>query len=259
MFQIISKFVIILNSAAEIYLNQEKSMVDIKKTAYLKSMGIPLWRSNKCRLDGAIAISDDYLDSTASPQKEFAPQNDAARAEWDQFKSELEHCVSCEICKTRKQIVLGDGNLNADIMIIGEAPGANEDEQGKPFVGRAGQLLTNMLLSIGIDRKNVYIANILKCRPPNNRDPSPEEIKNCMPFLQKQIAVIQPKVMITLGRIASQALLNTDKTMGNLRGKVFEYGEAKIPLIPTYHPAYLLRSPTQKAKVYEDLLIIKKD
>lgn len=222
-------------------------MIDIEKIAYLKAMGIELW----CRRD--VPLDDQENNVAIMPEKSSVQSFD-----WNQFQQEVHQCVACEICKARKNVVFGYGNVNADIMIIGEAPGASEDEQGKPFVGRAGQLLTNMLLSIGIDREQVYITNILKCRPPNNRDPLPNEVKNCMPFLEKQMKQIAPKAIITLGRIAAQTLLETDQTMGHLREKVYEYGERKTPFIPMYHPAYLLRSPSQKGKAYEDLLLIKR-
>ncbi|HBY56185.1 MAG TPA: uracil-DNA glycosylase, partial [Coxiellaceae bacterium] len=144
------------------------------------------------------------------------------------------------------------------VMFIGEAPGANEDLKGEPFVGRAGMLLNSMLRSIGLERTDVYIANILKCRPPNNRDPLPQEVKLCTPYLQQQIALIQPKVLIAVGRIAAQFLLNTMESMSKLRGNTYQYGEQKIPLLVTYHPAYLLRSPSEKRKAYVDFLLIKK-
>ena len=142
-------------------------------------------------------------------------------------------------------------------MFIGEAPGANEDLQGEPFVGRAGMLLNAMLQAIGLNRSEIYIANILKCRPPENRDPTPEEVKLCTPYLQQQIAIIQPKILVAVGRIAAQFLLNTDEAMSKLRGKIFAYGEQKIPLLVTYHPAYLLRSPREKSKAYTDMLVLQ--
>ncbi len=150
------------------------------------------------------------------------------------------------------------GNPNADLLVIGEAPGANEDKQGEPFVGRGGQLLTNMLLAIGLKREDVYIANILKSRPPNNRDPSPEEVKACTPFLLKQISLIKPKLILAVGRIAAHFLCGGNASMANSRGNLFYYGIYKIPLIVTYHPAYLLRSPREKRKAWQDMQWLKK-
>ncbi len=138
-------------------------------------------------------------------------------------------------------------------MVIGEAPGADEDAQGEPFVGRAGQLLTAMLKACGLERPNVFIANILKCRPPNNRDPLPEEVRECLPYLTRQIARIRPQLILAVGRIAAQNLLATDAPLGRLRGQVHRYGELDTPLVVTYHPAYLLRSPGEKRKAWDDL------
>jgi len=164
-------------------------------------------------------------------------------------------CKACILCETRTQTVFGTGSSHAKIMFIGEAPGAEEDKQGKPFVGRAGQLLTQMLKAIQLTREEVFIANILKCRPPQNRDPLPEEVAKCTPFLQEQIDLIQPKLLVALGRISAHYLLNTKTALTKLRGQIFEYN--KIPLIVTYHPAYLLRAPQEKVKAYEDLKKIK--
>jgi uracil-DNA glycosylase family 4 len=136
---------------------------------------------------------------------------------------------------------------------VGEAPGADEDRQGEPFVGRAGQLLNSMLRAIGLSREQVFIANVLKCRPPGNRDPAPQEIAECLPYLERQIALIKPKIMLAVGRIASQALLHTDVPLGRLRQQVHAFGSSRVPLVVTYHPAYLLRTPVDKRKAWEDL------
>jgi DNA polymerase len=149
--------------------------------------------------------------------------------------------------------VFGVGNSAADWMIIGEAPGAEEDRRGEPFVGRAGKLLDEMLLAVGQRRRDVFIANILKCRPPNNRDPSAEESASCRPYLQRQIELVQPKIILAVGRIAAQQLLQSDAPVGRLRGKVHDLD--RIPLVVTYHPAYLLRSPSQKRKSWDDLCL----
>src|SRR3954454_3186781 len=151
----------------------------------------------------------------------------------------------------RRQIVFGTGSITAEIMFVGEAPGADEDEQGVPFVGRAGQLLTKMIVAMGLSREDVYIANVLKCRPPGNRNPEPDEIETCEPFLFRQLASIQPKVVIALGAFAARTLLKTEEPISRLRGRVFEFRGAK--LIPTFHPSYLLRSPGNKREAWDDL------
>ena len=163
----------------------------------------------------------------------------------------VKNCTRCGLYKTRTQTVFGTGNRKARVMFIGEAPGAEEDKQGKPFVGRAGKLLTQMLRAIGCSREDVFIANILKCRPPNNRDPQADEVEQCTPYLKEQIALIKPDVLVALGRIASHFLLNTTTSLSKLRGQVFKFNNT--PLLVTYHPAYLLRTPADKAKAYEDL------
>lgn len=204
----------------------------IDKKRYLKEMGIEVW--------------EDKNKVVVQPQR------------LEDIKQQVANCTLCPLHKTRTHAVFGVGNEHADIMFIGEAPGANEDLQGEPFVGRAGMLLNEMLKSIGLKRTDVYIANILKCRPPKNRDPDPQEVKLCTPYLQKQISLIKPKLLVAVGRIAAQFLLNTTEAMARLRGDIYYYGEDKTPLIVTYHPAYLLRSPAEKRKAYIDFLLIKK-
>jgi DNA polymerase len=174
--------------------------------------------------------------------------------DWERLREAVSSCHACELCATRTQTVFGVGNRQADLMIIGEAPGADEDRQGEPFVGRAGQLLNLMLEAIGLGRDQVYIANILKCRPPGNRDPRPEEALCCEPYLMRQIALLRPRVLLSVGRISAQNLLKTDAPIGRLRGRWFELGPEGTPLTVTYHPAYLLRSPDQKSKSWKDLL-----
>jgi len=170
---------------------------------------------------------------------------------WGSLRQCVMNCMACELHAARTQTVFGVGNQNADIMFIGEAPGFYEDQKGEPFVGRAGQLLNAMLEAIELQRKEIYIANILKCRPPENRDPSPEEVKRCTPFLEQQIALVKPRLLVALGRIAAHYLLDTKNSLSQLRGKVYSY--ANTPLVVTYHPAYLLRNPLDKAKAYMDL------
>jgi DNA polymerase len=174
-------------------------------------------------------------------------------AQWDALKAEVLTCKKCSLHTTRTQGVFGVGNRRADWLIIGEAPGAEEDRQGEPFVGRAGQLLNAMLKAIGLPRESVFIANVLKSRPPGNRDPKPEEVSACLPYLMRQIALLQPKLMLAVGRIAAQNLLATDLSLSRLRGQVHTFGELNTPLIVTYHPAYLLRTPADKRKAWEDL------
>ena len=176
---------------------------------------------------------------------------------WSELADTVAACTRCELHQTRTQTVFGVGDPAADWMIIGEAPGADEDRQGEPFVGKAGQLLDEMLRAVGLKRPHVFISNILKCRPPNNRDPKPEEVDACSDFLQQQIAEVKPKLIVAVGRIAAQNLLHSDKPVGQLRGKVHELGESRIPVVVTYHPAYLLRSPGQKQKAWEDLCLAR--
>ncbi len=187
----------------------------------------------------------------------MAPNNAVAGSpvlnDWQSLKVRVETCQQCDLHRSRKQTVFGSGDADADWMIIGEAPGAEEDRQGEPFVGRAGQLLNSMLLAIGLKREQVFIANILKCRPPDNRDPKIEEVVQCEEYLRQQIAHVQPRVILALGRIAAQNLLKTDTAIGKMRGQRYVYPDTDIPLIVTYHPAYLLRSPAQKSKSWEDL------
>ena len=179
----------------------------------------------------------------------------STQAAWEALRTAVPACTLCGLHKERTQTVFGVGNPRAQWLIIGEAPGAEEDRQGEPFVGRAGQLLNAMLAAIGLKREEVFICNILKCRPPQNRDPKPEEAAACAPFLQKQIELVQPRIILALGRIAAQNLLRTDTPIGRMRGQRYEYPDPKVPVVVTYHPAYLLRSPTEKRKVWEDLQI----
>jgi uracil-DNA glycosylase len=191
------------------------------------------------------------LTPVPSPGSFPPPREDGA--DWAELRTRVAACTRCSLSATRTQTVFGVGNLQADWLIVGEAPGAEEDRKGEPFVGRAGQLLNSMLLAIGLPREQVYIANVLKCRPPGNRDPSPTEAAECLPFLERQIALLKPKIMLVVGRIAAQNLLRTDKTLGSLRQQVHKFGLSQVPLVVTYHPAYLLRTPTDKRKAWEDL------
>lgn len=177
--------------------------------------------------------------------------------QWDCLQKRVTACIACSLHQTRTQTVFGVGSREAKLMLIGEAPGFYEDQQGEPFVGRAGQLLTAMIKTIGFDRPQVYIANILKCRPPNNRDPRPDEVALCTPFLNEQINLVHPKLLVAVGRIAAHYLLKTKTSLESLRQKIHAYGENNIPLLVTYHPAYLLRNPRDKKKAYIDLQLIQ--
>ncbi|MDE0299307.1 MAG: uracil-DNA glycosylase [Candidatus Poribacteria bacterium] len=181
------------------------------------------------------------------------PENPSPFAGFDisRLRDEAMACERCELHATRNTVVFGTGNDKADLMFVGEAPGADEDQQGEPFVGRAGQLLTKIIMAMGLTRDDVYIANIIKCRPPGNRNPKPVEIETCEPFLLKQVELIQPKVICALGSFAAQALLHTDEKISRLRGRFHDYHGAK--LMPTYHPAFLLRNPHSKREVWEDM------
>ena len=190
---------------------------------------------------------------------EAAPPSRAqqiSRLDWHALQAEVATCTACGLCKTRSNTVFGVGSTQADWLIVGEAPGADEDKQGEPFVGQAGKLLDNMLAAIGLQRgEGVFIANVLKCRPPQNRDPNPHEVAQCEPFLLRQIELLQPKIIVAVGRIAAQSLLKNDAKIGALRGQVHRYHG--VPLIVTYHPAYLLRSPLEKAKAWQDLCLAR--
>jgi len=211
-----------------------------RQRLYLQAMEIPVWES---RLPGT------------SPESAVVdvPNAQVAAVDWPAFRAEVAQCQLCSLHKTRTQTVFGVGDVHAKIMVIGEAPGADEDQQGEPFVGRAGQLLNEMLFAIGIKREQVFIANILKCRPPNNRDPLPEEAAQCRPYLLRQIDAIRPRVLLAVGRVAAQNLLQSEEPIGQMRGRAHAFGAAKIPLVATYHPAYLLRSPLEKRKAWDDL------
>lgn len=187
-----------------------------------------------------------------APARRPAPAGDIAGLGWDDLEARIRECDACALCKRRKQAVPGVGDRQADWLFVGEGPGAEEDERGEPFVGQAGRLLDNMLASIGLARGNdVYIGNAVKCRPPNNRTPETDELAACFPYLERQIALIKPRLIVALGRPAAQALLNQEVRIAAARGKLFEFGG--IPVVVTYHPAYLLRNLADKAKAWEDL------
>ena len=203
--------------------------------------------------------SSGTVEAAASPAKLADPTRAADLAavagyDWPELEAAVKGCTRCPLHLTRTQGVFGVGNRKARWMIVGEAPGADEDRQGEPFVGRAGQLLNSMLRAIGLQREDVFIANILKSRPPNNRDPKPEEVQACIPYLFRQIELVNPTLILCVGRIAAQTLLDTTVTIGKLRGQVHRLASGR-PMIVTYHPAYLLRSPVEKRKSWADLLL----
>jgi DNA polymerase len=173
--------------------------------------------------------------------------------DWAQLRERVATCTRCGLAATRTQTVFGVGNHAAEWLVVGEAPGAEEDLRGEPFVGRAGQLLNAMLRAIGLTREQVYIANMLKCRPPQNRDPLAGEVAECAPYLERQVALLKPKIVLVVGRIAAQNLLQTTVPLGRLRQQVHTYGAARVPMVVTYHPAYLLRTPGDKRKAWDDL------
>lgn len=183
--------------------------------------------------------------------------NIASASGWDELKAQVKDCIACKLRAGCTQTVFGVGDENADWLFVGEGPGADEDERGEPFVGQAGKLLDNMLASIKLKRgNNVYIANIVKCRPPNNRAPEADEVATCLPYLRQQIALIKPKLIVALGKTAATALLGKEATLGSMRGTLHDF--EGTPLLVTYHPAYLLRSPAEKAKAWQDLCLAVK-
>ena len=233
-------------------------MDESKRLFYLDQMGIQAWVSNTQVVEEVQKQHDEALAVTAEPnsiteQEVLSPKEIKTAANLEELKKTVADCTLCELHRSRKQTVFGTGHPAADWLIIGEAPGADEDRLGEPFVGRAGQLLTSMLRAMGLAREEVFIANILKCRPPNNRDPQIQEVNHCSTYLRQRIELIQPKIILVLGRIAAQSLLNVDTPIGKLRGQKFTFQDTEIPVVATYHPAYLLRSPQQKRQSWEDL------
>ncbi len=222
--------------------------MDNRKASYLRELEIMPWHY---RFAAPVEIEEHQ------PQQTVATI-EATPGDWEPLQQAVAGCTACGLHSTRTQTVFGVGNRNAKLMFIGEAPGFHEDEQGEPFVGRAGQLLTAMIKTMGFQREDVYIANILKCRPPNNRDPLPEEVNLCTRYLTQQIKLIKPQLLAAVGRISAHYLLQTKNSLESLRGKTHQYGEDKTPLIVTYHPAYLLRNPADKKKAFVDLQFIQR-
>jgi DNA polymerase len=229
------------------------TMNDGRRLAYLEALGVDVYvRRGVARVPAVESAPAESL-AVSTP----LPAASTAGLDWEPLRAAVSACTRCALHETRTQAVFGVGNQRAQWMFIGEAPGAEEDRQGEPFVGRAGQLLTSMLKALGFAREDVYIANVLKCRPPGNRDPKPAEALQCRGYLERQIELVAPKLIVAVGRIAAHNLLATDTALARLRGKVHALGPQGWPLVVTYHPAYLLRSPGEKRKAWQDLLFAR--
>lgn len=254
--------------------------LDARRTALWHAMGLgPLWQPRDAAIDVVAAAvttgqgAPTTVVEPASPAALAVPL--AARAsagvaataalDWPELEQAVAACTACGLCRSRKQTVFGVGHVRAEWMLIGEAPGAEEDARGEPFVGQAGKLLDNMLASVGLSREgqdprsSVYIANVLKCRPPGNRNPEPAEVAQCEPFLKRQLALVQPRLVLVMGRFAAQSLLGSDASIASLRGRVHHVSVdgRQVPVVVTYHPAYLLRNLADKAKSWADLCLAK--
>jgi len=239
-----------------------------RRELFLEEMGLtPLWRLKTSQVEAtedASAVAVETIAATTQPSAGVDASVGAddraariARMDWTELKAAVAACAACGLRKTCTQTVFGIGDEKADWLLVGEAPGAEEDARGQPFVGQAGRLLDSMLAGIGLKRgENVYIANVLKCRPPGNRNPAPLEVAQCAPHLMRQVELIQPKLILAMGRFACQTLLETDASIASLRGRLHRY--QGVPLIVTYHPAYLLRSLADKAKAWEDLCFARR-
>ncbi|WP_242445743.1 uracil-DNA glycosylase [Chromatium okenii] len=261
---------------------EDVTMDETRRRAYLEAMDISLWQPRfaasptsstpavmPAAAPASAVIMEQSVESTVihpapAPIVEVIPPAPMietaapviAAPDWNTLIARVSACRACGLCEQRTQTVFGSGKRDAALMFIGEAPGAEEDQTGEPFVGRAGKLLTAIVRAMGLEREQIYIANVVKCRPPDNRNPHPDEIAACAEYLREQVALIQPRMMLALGGVAGQSLLHTTETVGALRGRWFTFGETKIPLRVTYHPAYLLRSPNQKVKVWNDLVAV---
>jgi uracil-DNA glycosylase len=224
---------------------------------YLDVMGVQRWVL-RTTPEAPSPVADTPDPETAPVPRDQATGDDIALLDWDDLAARVAECTRCaELAASRTQTVFGVGDRQADWLFIGEAPGVEEDRRGEPFVGPAGQLLDSMLFALGLKRgQGVYIANILKCRPPGNRDPRPEESRACREYLDRQIGLIRPRVIVALGRVAAHSLLDTDEPLARLRGRTLDYRDT--PLVVTYHPAYLLRNPADKRKAWEDLRLARR-
>lgn len=233
---------------------------ETRRRQYLDAMGIQVWLAARPAqaTSPAPPAATTYIAEVAEVADAQEVGDDIAGLTWEALRGRVLRCTRCGLHKTRTQGVFGVGDPAAQWLIVGEAPGAEEDRQGEPFVGPAGKLLNNMLLAVGLRREQVYITNIVKSRPPNNRDPLPEEARACEPYLQRQIALIRPKLVLAVGRVAAQSLLKTERPVGALRGRKWHYPDTDIPVVVTYHPAYLLRSPQEKRKAWDDLQLARR-
>jgi DNA polymerase len=230
-------------------------MVDARQLAYLQALGVDVYVPRGAPMLTPAAARSAAAPAVAQVAAEGAPPPGAESGlDWHELRAAVAGCQRCELHATRTQTVFGVGDPGARWMFIGEAPGAEEDKQGEPFVGRAGQLLTAMIRALGLRREDVFIANVLKCRPPGNRDPKPGEAASCRGYLERQVTLVDPTLVVAVGRIAAQSLLATETPLAKLRGKVHSFGARAWPLVVTYHPAYLLRSPGEKRKAWQDLL-----
>ncbi len=228
----------------------------------LREMGLgPVWKLRAAPVEASVAVEVLAAQVVVEPELPAAVEPAPASPgpgvmSWDELRSAVAACRKCGLCEARKQAVLGVGDVNADWLFVGEGPGAEEDQRGEPFVGQAGKLLDNMLAAIGLRRgSDVYIANSVKCRPPENRTPTPEETAACLPYLERQIELIRPKLIVALGRPAAQTLLQSEVKIGAARGRLHDH--RGIPVIVTYHPAYLLRTLQDKARAWEDLCFMR--
>ena len=227
-----------------------------RQIAMLREIGVRVWAPPEEEAPAVPAVSED---AAAPARPSLAPASPVGTLDWPALRDAVAACTACKLCETRRQTVFGVGNTRAHWMIVGEAPGEQEDRQGEPFVGKSGQLLDNMLRSVSLTRgeaepaQQVYIANTLKCRPPGNRNPLPDELAKCEAFLIRQVQLVQPKIILAMGAFAVQSLLRSTEPVGKLRGRVHRY--QGVPLIVTYHPAYLLRNLVDKAKAWDDLCL----
>jgi uracil-DNA glycosylase len=236
-----------------------------RRPKYLRALGLEAWERRGAPARPAPAVQASGVAAQAAPPPAAEPTARTAAApapagaekvpsDWEGLRAAVASCRRCRLCETRTQTVFGVGPLRAPLMVVGEAPGADEDAQGEPFVGRAGKLLDEMLRAIGRSRReDTYVANVVKCRPPGNREPAEDEAESCRAYLEQQLQLVQPRLIVALGRVAAQRLLVTDTPIGKMRGQTYAWGPAGTPLMVTYHPAYLLRNPAEKAKSWEDL------
>ena len=248
-------------------------MNESQRRAYA-ALGIgPAWRRRRAAAGSVGAAAEALAEVNAagrvagqaaaepSDRTPAADASEVARMDWPQLRVAVSQCRACGLCETRTRTVFGTGDERGGWMIVGEAPGAEEDRLGEPFVGNAGRLLDQMLAALGLARgHDVFIANVLKCRPPQNRDPSPDERQRCEPYLRRQIALVAPRVIVVVGRVAAQSLLRTEASIASLRGRLHAYrvDERTVPVVVTYHPAYLLRSPHDKARAWTDLCLARR-